>query len=136
METVSLAVNGTLMRGLELNENLLNAGATFIRETFTEPAYRLWSVEDRHPAMMKFKAGGTSIYVEIWSIPANNLAQILLQEPPGLCIGKIRLLDGEEVLGVLGEAFLCEDQKEITKWGGWRAYIADFRGKNLSLQIK
>ena len=131
MQTVSFAVNGTLMRGLELNENLLNAGATFIKETFTEPAYRLWSIEDRHPAMMKVKTGGTSISVELWAIPTNNLAQILLQEPPGLCIGQIRLLDEEEVLGVLGEAFLCEGKREITQWGGWRAYIADFQEKKL-----
>lgn len=133
MQTVSLAVNGTLMRGLELNENLLNAGATFIQETLTEPAYRLWSIEDRHPAMMKVKTGGTSIYVEIWAIPTNNLAQILLQEPPGLCVGKVRLLEGEEVLGVLGETFLCEGKQEITKWGGWRAYMADLQKKKLPL---
>src|SRR5437773_6655306 len=30
---VRLAVNGTLMRGLALNGNLLAAGATFVRET-------------------------------------------------------------------------------------------------------
>jgi len=28
------------------------------------------------------------------------------------------------VLGVLGEPFLCEGQREITEHGGWRAYIA------------
>ncbi|MBD2040153.1 glutamyl-tRNA amidotransferase [Microcoleus sp. FACHB-672] len=131
MQTVSLAVNGTLMRGLELNENLLNAGATFIKETLTEPAYRLWSIEDRHPAMMKVKIGGGSICVEIWAIPTNNLTQILLQEPAGLCVGKLLLLDGEEVLGVLGEAFLCEGKQEITEWGGWRAYIANLPAKKL-----
>ena len=32
METTLLAVNGTLMRGLELNPNLLAVGATFVRE--------------------------------------------------------------------------------------------------------
>lgn len=133
MQTVNLAVNGTLMRGLELNKNLLNAGATFIQESLTEPAYRLWSIEDRHPAMMKVKIGGVSISVEIWAIPTNNLAQILLQEPPGLCVGKVRLLDGEGVLGVLGEAVLCEGQQEITHWGGWRAYIADLQEKKLLL---
>ena len=36
---VQLAVNGTLMRGLELNPNLLAVGATFIREARTEPAW-------------------------------------------------------------------------------------------------
>src|SRR5262249_12820594 len=47
---VRLAVNGTLMRGLALNDNLLAAGATFVRETTTAPHYRLWSIDDRHPA--------------------------------------------------------------------------------------
>ena len=47
MKTVMLAVNGTLMRGLELEPNLLNAGASFVREARTEKAYRLWSIEDR-----------------------------------------------------------------------------------------
>lgn len=122
MGTVLLAVNGTLMRGLELNGNLLAVGAEFIREVTTEPAYALWSIADRHPAMLRLKKGGAAIAVEIWAVPPAGLAQILLQEPPGLCIGKVRLADGEVVLGVLGEPFLCEGQREITAWGGWRAY--------------
>jgi len=47
-----------------------------------------------------------------------------LSEPAGLCIGKIVLADRQEVLGVLGEPFLCEGQKEITSYGGWRAYTS------------
>ena len=48
----------------------------------------------------------------------------MLAEPPGLCIGKVRLADGDETLGVLGEPILCEGQREITTFGGWRAYVA------------
>ncbi|MEM8603941.1 MAG: glutamyl-tRNA amidotransferase, partial [Cyanobacteria bacterium P01_H01_bin.121] len=48
MEFVELAVNGTLMRGLELNGNLLAVQATFVREAQTAPEYRLWSIGDRH----------------------------------------------------------------------------------------
>ncbi len=121
-ETVNLAVNGTLMRGLELNGNLLAVGATFVRETTTEPVYRLWSIDDRHPAMLRVGEGGVAIAVELWKVPVAGLATILLQEPPGLCIGKVRLCDGEVVLGVLGEPILCENKHEITQWGGWRAY--------------
>jgi quercetin dioxygenase-like cupin family protein len=119
---VLLAVNGTLMRGLELNPNLLAAGATFVRETETEPAYRLWSIRDHHPAMLRVQHGGVAVQVEIWSVPAAGLATILLNEPPGLSVGKVKLADGGEVLGVLGEPALCEGQKEITSFGGWRAY--------------
>ena len=123
METVHLAVNGTLMQGLELNINLLSVGATFVRESQTEPIYRLWSIDDRYPAMMRVATGGAAIAVEVWAIPTVSLSTILLQEPAGLCIGKVRLADGEEVLGVLGEAILCEGKPEITQWGGWRNYI-------------
>jgi gamma-glutamylcyclotransferase (GGCT)/AIG2-like uncharacterized protein YtfP len=128
MMSVKLAVNGTLMRGLELNRNMLDAGATFVREAATVPAYRLWSIDDRHPAMIRVASGGVSVAVEVWAVSPDGLAQILLQEPPGLCIGKVTLADGEEVLGVLGEPSLCEGQHEITQHGGWRAYIASRKG--------
>ena len=119
---VNLAVNGTLMRGLELNTNMLEAGATFVRETTTAPVYRLWSIQDRHPAMIRVAAGGVAVAVEVWAVPSDGLAKILLREPPGLCIGKVTLADGEEVLGVLGEPILVEGQREISSFGGWRAY--------------
>ena len=120
---VLLAVNGTLMRGLSLNGNLLSVGATFDREAATIPSYRLWSIDDRHPAMVRVSQGGAAIAVEVWQVPAAGLATILLGEPPGLAIGKVRLADGQETLGVLGEPALCEGQREITAHGGWRAYL-------------
>lgn len=126
---VLLAVNGTLMRGLELNANLVDAGATFVREARTAPVYRLWSIGDRHPAMIRVDAGGAAIAVEVWSVPPEGLASILLKEPAGLCIGKVRLQDGSETLGVLGEPALCEGQREITSYGGWRAYVASRDGR-------
>ncbi|MEO6741589.1 MAG: gamma-glutamylcyclotransferase [Chthoniobacteraceae bacterium] len=123
-ENILLAVNGTLMRGLELNPNMLAVGATFVREDATVPAYRLYSIGDRHPGMFRIASGGVSVAVEVWSVPPDGLASILLKEPPGLSIGKVSLLSGDEALGVLAEPILCEGQREITNFGGWRAYIA------------
>lgn len=121
---VLLAVNGTLMRGLKLSANMAAAGATFLREAHTEPAYRLWTVNDDHPAMIRVTDGsGTAVAVEVWSVPAAGLAGILLNEPPGLSIGKVRLDDGSTVLGVIGEPALVEQQREITEHGGWRKYV-------------
>ena len=125
---VPLAVNGTLMRGLELNHNMEAAKATFVRETQTEPAYRLWTINDKHPAMLRVTDGtGVQVAVEVWSVPAAGLVGILLNEPPGLCIGKARLEDGSIVLGVLGEPALVEGHREITSYGGWRDYLAASR---------
>jgi len=121
--TVLLAVNGTLMRGLELNPNLLEVGAAFLREAKTMPCYRFWSIGDRHPGMVRVRDGGVSVAVEVWAVPPEGLATVLLREPAGLSIGKIELSDGEEVLGVLAEPILCEGQLEITHYGGWRGYV-------------
>lgn len=122
--SVLLAVNGTLMRGLELNSNLIDVGATFLREAVTAPTYRLWSINDRHPAMVRVTRGGISVHVEVWAVPPSGVATILLKEPPGLSIGKVTLADGAQVLGVLGEPVLCENQKEISQFCSWRTYIA------------
>ena len=123
-DAVLLAVNGTLMRGLELNGNLLRAGARFVREAKTAPRYRLFSIGDVHPAMLRSSDGGAAVSLELWEILAQGLAAILQSEPAGLCIGKVALADGAEVLGVLGEPWLCEGRPEITAHGGWREYIS------------
>ena len=73
---------------------------------------------------MWIRSGTVRFGAREFSYSPEGLAQILLQEPPGLCIGKVGLSDGEDVLGVLGEPLLCEGQREITRHTGWRAYIA------------
>ena len=127
MSSVLVAVNGTLMRGLELNGNLVSIGATFVRDDETDACYRLWSIGDRHPAMIRTPGEGARIALELWQVPADGLASLLMSEPPGLAIGKVVLRDGSIVLGVLGEPFLCDGQREITSYGGWRAYVATRR---------
>ena len=69
METVQLAVNGTLMRGFALNRNLLAVGATFVHEAVTAAIYRLWSIDDQYPAMLRVTAGGAAIALEVWAVP-------------------------------------------------------------------
>lgn len=119
---VILAVNGTLMRGLELENNLKEVNARFIKESQTERAYRLFSINDRYPAMIKGE-GGSAIEIELYELDENALKIILSKEPPGLTIEKIKLIDGEEVYGVVGLPFIIEKGKDITSYGGWRNYI-------------
>lgn len=121
-ETTLLAVNGTLMRGLELNGNMLAAQGVFVREDQTDAHYRIWSINDRHPGMIRVAEGGTSVALEIWALPLVSFAGLLLSEPAGLAIGKVTLRDGSHVLGVLAEPWLVENQKDITAHGSWRAY--------------
>ena len=126
MNKIKLAVNGTLMRGLELEENLTRVGARFLSEDKTEPIYRLWSIDDIHPAMIRVGAEDerrVSVELEVWEVPAEGLADILAGEPAGLSIGKVKLLGGETVLGVIAEPELVKGQKEISSFGGWRNYL-------------
>ena len=119
-----LAVNGTLMRGLALNPNMLAAGAVFMEDIQTAATYRLWSIHDAYPGMLRTNVGGAAIRLELWEVPASGLIQILGQEPAGLTLGRVVLADGREVLGVLIEPYAIEGQREITGFGGWRAYLA------------
>lgn len=59
---VLLAVNGTLMRGLELCENMADAGATFVEEARTQHLYRLWSINNRCAAALTRMRGLLSLH--------------------------------------------------------------------------
>lgn len=123
---VSLAVNGTLMRGLELEKNLLAVGAVFDREARTAPCYRLWSIGDKNPGMIRVRPDdprAAQVDLELWSVSYEGLTEVLLGEPVGLSIGRVLLEDGGEVLGVIAEPELVVGQKEISSYGGWRAYL-------------
>lgn len=118
-----LAVNGTLMRGLELENNLKAVSAIFIKESKTEKAYRLFSIDDKYPAMVK-DAKGSAIDVELYEISEQGMQEVLSKEPEGLTIKEITLIDGSKVQGVVGLPFIIENRKEITNYGGWRNYLA------------
>ena len=115
--------------GVERQQQLAGPqGSTFIREDRTMPEYRLYSINDVHPAMVRVPANatnGVSVVVEIWCVPADGLATLLGQEPPGLSIGKARLMDNSTVLGVTAEPALLVGMKDISNFdGNWREYIA------------
>ena len=119
---VFLAVNGGLMRGMSSHQVMLDAGAIFLREDATEPTYRLWSIDDQFPAMLRVAEGGASIVVEVYELSTRGFTAVLQREPAGLSVAHVRLIGGEILLGVVGEQILCERRREITEYGGWSAY--------------
>jgi len=114
------------MRGFSLNKNLVSAGAEFLYETKTTDEYRLWSIHDRYPGMLKTTppVKGKPITVEVWELDANGMLSVLEGEPPGLTIGRVMLHNDMSVFGVLAEPWIVEGQREITEYGGWREYTA------------
>jgi gamma-glutamylcyclotransferase (GGCT)/AIG2-like uncharacterized protein YtfP len=122
-ESVHLFVNGTLMTGGELHANL--DGARLCGEWETAPRYRLFSAEDRHPAMIRDDANGVAVAGELYEVPLAVLRGVLEGEPPGLGIGVIELSDGQLTLGVVwlgGE--IPASFRDISEYGDWRRYRA------------
>jgi gamma-glutamylcyclotransferase (GGCT)/AIG2-like uncharacterized protein YtfP len=124
MET-ELFVNGTLMRGLPLHGNL--AGAAYLETCRTAPIYRLLSIGDVHPGMFEVEEGGVAVEGELYRTPPAALRRVLAGEPPNLYLGTVRLEDGREVPGILYDraAVATAPVRDISAYGGWRAYIAD-----------
>ena len=73
------------MRDLKFNFVLAEVGSRFKSESKTEPSYRLWSIDDKHPAMVRVAIGGASIDVEVWEVPHDGFAKVLL---------KVRFING------------------------------------------
>lgn len=121
---MSLVVfNGTVMRNQPAHGNL--AGATYLEEVRTAPCYRLYTIGDRHPAMVRVDEGGASIAAELYEVPDAAWPAIRDIEPPGLYRGPVELIDGRQVEGMLGtpELIAADDAREITSFGGWVDYL-------------
>jgi gamma-glutamylcyclotransferase (GGCT)/AIG2-like uncharacterized protein YtfP len=131
-EPVSLFVNGTLMRGLHLHENL--AEAVFIGVARTAPRYRLFSVRDIHPAMIPALEGdGAAIKGEIYEIFLDHLQHVLDHEPPGLGLGVVDLENGAQCLGIIWTlSRLPVRAIDITAFGGWREYQTSIHSRSTS----
>ena len=124
--TVTLFVNGTLMRGLSLHHNL--AGAEFMGAYRTAPIYRLYSIDDIHPGMFEVERGGVSVAGEIYRMDDAVWARVEAGEPPGLFRGPVTLADGDVIDGILYPRELAEGRhKDISEFGDWRAYVATLR---------
>ncbi len=119
-----LFVNGTLMRGFALNDNL--DGAEFLGEAVTEPVYRMYSIGDVHPGMFEVAEGGVAVMSEVYRVPDDVWARVEAGEPPNLYRGEIKLADGRRPFGILYPRELAEgNHRDISEYGDWRAFMAD-----------
>jgi allophanate hydrolase len=66
---------------------------------------------------------GTAIEVEIWEMPACEFGPFVAAIPAPLGIGTITLASGEQVQGFVCEQYAVQDATDISRFGGWRAYL-------------
>jgi len=118
----TLFVNGTLMQGLALHDNL--RGARLLAVTRTAPRYRLHSIGDRHPGMYEVDTGGVAVEGELYEMDDAVWQRVEAGEPPGLYRGPVLLADGRTVDGILFPRELAQGHPDISAYGGWRAWMA------------
>jgi allophanate hydrolase len=124
---IALCVVGAHMSGMALNGELKSFGARFLEAAQTAPDYRLFALNAQppRPGLLGIAAGhGASIAVELWALPAEGFGRFVAAVPPPLSIGTLTLADGRSVKGFLAESRGVEGARDISGFGGWRAFVA------------
>jgi allophanate hydrolase len=134
---VDLLVVGAHLSGQPLNHELLAAGGVFVSAAATAESYRLFALGTvpAKPGLvrtgelgacgergMAADGAGASIGGEIWRLPATGFAQFMARLAVPMTIGVVRLSDGQDVLGFLCESAALPGARDITGYGGWRAW--------------
>ena len=113
---------GAHMSGLPLNGQVTALGGRYLRDVQTRPGYRLHALGPR-PGLLRTATDGAAIAGEVWALPTTAIGTLLAAVPPPLGFGTVELADGP-CLGFLAEAAGVRDAPDITRFGGWRAYLA------------
>jgi allophanate hydrolase len=124
---IEIAVVGAHLSGMPLNGELTALGATFLRATTTTPDYRLFALPGgppTRPGLIRVGQGGAAIALEVWALPAEGFGRFVAGIPAPLGIGTLALADGTRVKGFLCEQIATVNARDVTEFGGWRAFVA------------
>ena len=127
-DEIQLVVVGAHMSGMPLNHQLTTLGARLVRRTATAASYNLFALADTDPAkpglLRVGRDCGGKIEVEVWALAPGPFAAFVSAIPSPLGIGTIMLSDGTFAQGFLVESIAIEAAENITRFGGWRQFIA------------
>jgi allophanate hydrolase len=126
--SVLLAVAGAHLSGQPLNGELTRRGATLAFPTRTAADYRMFLVDGPLPRPGLTRVTGDpsdtgGIEVEVWRLPADQLAGFVGTVLPPLALGPLELADGSSVLGFVCTADGADPARDITAYGSWRAWL-------------
>ena len=122
---VALCVVGAHMSGMPLNGELKSFGARFLEGVVTAPDYKLFALDGTkppRPGLLRVGKDGAAIALEIWALPAEGFGRFVAAIPAPLSIGTLTLADGRGVKGFLVEAEAVAGARDISSFGGWRAF--------------
>jgi allophanate hydrolase len=125
---IPLAVVGAHLSGMPLNGELRALGARLIAQGTTAPHYRLFALSGTKPpkpGLLRVKKGaGAAIAVEVYALSESAFGRFVAAVPPPLSIGTLDLADGRSLKGFLVEAEAVAGARDISSFGGWRAFMA------------
>jgi len=127
-DEIPIAVVGAHLSGMVLNFELKSLGGRLLEQTVTAPDYRLFALDTTppKPGMLRVEAGkGSPIELEVWALSASAFGKFVAAIPPPLSIGTIRLADGRGVKGFIAEPAALAGARDISAFGGWRAFMAE-----------
>jgi allophanate hydrolase len=134
---IRVAVCGAHLQGQPLHHQLTSRGARLIAATSTAPCYRLYALADtgvgvQRPGLARVAAGveGVAIEVEVWEMPAAHFGTFVAGIPAPLGIGRTELADGSQVPGFICEPAGLTGARDISAFGGWRAWLASLDSLN------
>jgi allophanate hydrolase len=127
-DLIDLVVVGAHMSHMALNHELTTLDAHLDRVTTTAPDYRLFALPNTVPAkpgLLNVGPGrGHRIEVEVWRMAPAAFGWFVANIPAPLGIGSITLGDGAISKGFLVEEIATRGARDVSAFGGWRAYIA------------
>lgn len=125
---VELAVVGAHLTGQPLNSQLTQRGARLKKTCRTGRGYRLYALEGIKPLkpglVRDDRFQGPGIEVEVWVMPEDQFGGFVANVPPPHGIGNVTLDFGDSVKGFICEPWALAEATEITRFGGWRPYLA------------
>jgi allophanate hydrolase len=125
---IAIAVVGAHLSGMALNGELKELGGRLLEATATAPDYKLYALDTTpaKPGMLRVGAGtGSSIALEVWALSAAAFGKFVAAIPPPLSIGTVRLADGRGIKGFIVEPADISGARDISAFGGWRAFMAE-----------
>jgi allophanate hydrolase len=126
---VAIAVVGAHLSGMALNGELKALDGRLLRATKTAGDYRLYALRGTappKPGLLRVEAGlGAAIEVEVWALTTEAFGAFVANVPPPMSIGSVRLADGSAVKGFLVEPQATVGARDISQYGGWRAFMTE-----------
>lgn len=124
-DEMAVALVGAHMTGLPLNHEVTGRGGRFLFAGRTAPQYRFYALAGgppKRPGLVRTE-DGASIALEVWAMPLSRFGEFMQGIPSPLGIGSVQLEGGATVKGFICETAGIAGAEDITRFGGWRAYL-------------